>query len=268
MRQGIATFILSGLILLGASTGRAENPVALRVLTYNIHHGAGVDGKLDLERIAKVMMSVKPDLIAIQEVDRKTSRTKQVDQANRLAELTGMKVAFGPNIEFGGGQYGNAILSRFPILRSENQKLPNHEMGEQRGALIVEVDLPDREENVIFISTHFDHRPDDTERCASAKWMNLLIEEIPDQPIILAGDLNDVIGSKTLTTLDSNWMRTNQKPMPTVPVKNPKRQIDFILSRPAERWKASGQQVLDEAVASDHRAYFSVLTLQPSEKCK
>lgn len=254
-----------GLLVLFTSVLHAEEPVTLRVLTYNIHHGEGVDGKLDLERIAQVMLSVKPDLIAVQEVDQKTSRTKNIDQAQKLAELTKMHVVFGPNIEFGGGKYGNAILSRFPIVESKNQALPNHEMGEQRGALFAEIDLPGREENLIFISTHFDHRPDDTERRASAEALNALTEKMSEQPTILAGDLNDVIGSETLLILDKSWTRTNLEPMPTIPVKKPTRQIDFILSRPASRWKTSQPKVLDEAVASDHRAFFSVLTLSVDE---
>ncbi|MBD3674165.1 MAG: endonuclease/exonuclease/phosphatase family protein [Planctomycetaceae bacterium] len=266
--QRIIPTLICGLLILSTSEIRGAEPISLRVLSYNIHHGEGVDGQLDLERIAQVMLSVKPDLIAVQEVDQKTNRTKHVDQAKKLAELTKMHVVFGPNIEFGGGKYGNTILSRYPIVTSENRKLPNHDRGEQRGILITEIQIPGRDETVTFISTHFDHRPDDTERRASAEVLNVLAVQRPAQPIILAGDLNDVIGSETLSILDRSWSRTNRERMPTVPVKTPTRQIDFILSRPAERWSASGQKVLDESVASDHRAFFSVLTLRPSENCE
>ncbi|MEX2025646.1 MAG: endonuclease/exonuclease/phosphatase family protein, partial [Pirellulaceae bacterium] len=61
----------------------------LRVLTYNIHHGEGIDGKLDLPRIARVIESVDPDLVALQEVDRRVERTGSVDQPAELARLTG-----------------------------------------------------------------------------------------------------------------------------------------------------------------------------------
>ena len=53
---------------------------AVRVLTYNIHHGEGMDGKIDLERIAAVIKRLEPDVVALQEVDVKTTRSQGVDQ--------------------------------------------------------------------------------------------------------------------------------------------------------------------------------------------
>jgi endonuclease/exonuclease/phosphatase family metal-dependent hydrolase len=250
-------------LLFTSSCVKADEPVTLRVLSYNIHHGEGIDGKLDLERIAKVMLAVKPDLIALQEVDNKTSRTNKVDQAKELASLTKMQVVFGPNIEFGGGSYGNAILSKYPIKKSQNHHLPNHENGEQRGALSAEIEIPGVTDHLTFISTHFDHRPDDTERIASSKYVNHWINKLPNQPMIIAGDFNDIIGSKTLSILDKSWTRTNPESMPTIPVKKPTRQIDFILYRPKSRFTTEETKVLDEAVASDHRAFFSVVKLTP-----
>src|SRR5690606_78873 len=66
----------------------SPKPLRLRVLSYNIHHGEGIDGKLDLERIAKVILAVKPDLVAVQEVDQNTERADKIDQPAELARLT------------------------------------------------------------------------------------------------------------------------------------------------------------------------------------
>src|SRR5687767_4395118 len=99
-------------------------PKALRVLSYNIHHAEGTDGKLDLERIAKVITAARPDLVAVQEVDRKARRTKGVDQAAELGRLTGLHVEFGKAIDFQGGEYGLAVLSRFPIKAAKVHPLP------------------------------------------------------------------------------------------------------------------------------------------------
>ncbi|MDP6034738.1 MAG: endonuclease, partial [Verrucomicrobiota bacterium] len=74
--------------------GTKAAPIRLRVLCYNIHHAQGVDGKLDVPRIAKVILSVKPDLVALQEMDQKTKRTQKVDQVAELARLTKMKSVF------------------------------------------------------------------------------------------------------------------------------------------------------------------------------
>lgn len=236
----------------------------LRVLSYNIHHGAGVDGKLDLERIAKVILSAKPDIVALQEVDRKAARTKDVDQAKELARLTKMKFVFGPNIKLGDGDYGNAVLSRFPLKLRKNHKLPNIDKGEQRGVLDVDIQTPGGP--VRMLATHFDHRRPEEERMASAEFVNKLFKQEPKLPTLLAGDLNATPTSRPLRKLSSRWKLANeivQGKLPTVPVKEPGRQIDFVLSAPANRTKVIETKVLPEAVASDHRAILAIVELLP-----
>jgi len=255
-------FALIAITIYSITACESAEPVQLRVLCYNIHHAEGVDRKLDLTRIARVIRSVKPDLVALQEVDRKVDRTDGVDQPAELARQTRMNVVFGANIELQGGHYGNAILSRFPISSDNNHLLPNVNKGEQRGVLAAEIDHPKLEAPLLFLATHFDHRPSDEERVKSAQAINDMLKT-PTRPVLLAGDLNDVIGSRTIKQLDASWNRTNQKPLPTIPVGQPRRQIDFILFRPADRWKVLETRVLDEAVASDHRAIFSLLEWQP-----
>ncbi len=243
----------------GASSLEAAEPLHLRVLCYNIHHAQGVDGKLDLERIAGVIQSVKPDIVALQEVDQKATRSDRVDQPAELARLTGMQVVFGANIPLQGGHYGNAVLSRYPIAQHDNQLLPNIDNGEQRGVLSATLKIPGLREPLRLLATHLDFRPDDRERIASVKVINQLVSESSQQVALLAGDMNDVIGSQTLKDFDSVWTRVNAQPLPTIPVAEPKRQIDFILYRPSDHWKVVEVKVLEEAVASDHRPIFAVL---------
>jgi endonuclease/exonuclease/phosphatase family metal-dependent hydrolase len=239
---------------------RKVKPLRLRVLCYNIHHAEGIDRKLDVPRIARVILSVKPDLVALQEVDEKTKRTKGVDQAAELARLTKMNGVFGANIAFQGGRYGNTILSRFPITRHKNHHLPNVDAGEQRGVL-ESVIMVSKDRSILFLATHFDHRRSDEERRASAKFINQMVGSRDKMPAILAGDFNDVPDSLTLKELGKLWVRTNPEITPTVPVAKPVRQIDYIFVRPKERWKVVETKVLDEAVASDHRAILAVIEL-------
>lgn len=240
----------------------AAEPMRLRVLSYNIHHGEGVDGKLDLPRIARVILSVEPDLVALQEVDQGTQRTKAVDQPAELARLTEMNIVFGANIEFQGGLYGNAVLSRFPITRHKNHLLPNIGGSEQRGVLETEIAWPAADQPLRLLATHLDFRADDRERLASVKVINRLVTERAKQLSLLAGDLNDTPDSQTLQQLATQWTRANAQPAPTVPVAKPTKQIDFILFRPQHRWNVVEFKVLEEAVASDHRAVFAVLELR------
>jgi endonuclease/exonuclease/phosphatase family metal-dependent hydrolase len=242
----------------------AAEPTRVRVLSYNIHHGEGTDGKLDLERIARVITSVTPDIVALQEVDKKVTRTGGVDQPAELAKLTKLHVAFGGNIRFGGGDYGNAVLSRFEIAREKNHLLPSIDQGEQRGVLEVELKLPGEAPPLLFLNTHLDARRPDAERVASARSINELVAKVPKRPALLAGDLNDVAESETLKVFAGDWSKTNDAVLSTIPADRPRRQIDFVLYRPASAWRVVECRVLDEAVASDHRPILAVLELQPA----
>jgi endonuclease/exonuclease/phosphatase family metal-dependent hydrolase len=168
---------------------------------------------------------------------------------------------FERNITFQGGDYGNAVLSRLPVASWRNVPLPSHYEGEQRGALVLELtapgDLPLR-----FIATHFDSRPDDAERLDSVKTLEAIVAEKPDVPTLLAGDLNARPDSRTLAALSPHWAGAGGAPLPTFPSAQPTRQIDYVLARPAKRWKVVESRVLDEPIASDHRPLLVVLELE------
>jgi endonuclease/exonuclease/phosphatase family metal-dependent hydrolase len=253
-RLAITSCIATLLFLVGVA--QAE---PLRVLCYNIHHGEGTDGKLDLERIASVVRSENPDVAALQEVDQNARRTGKVDQPAELARLTGMRVVFGKNIDFEGGGYGNAVLSKLSIKSHKNYLLPTFDNFEQRGVLVVEFEAPQAKAPLFLFATHLDHRPDNRERLASARKINELLADYADAPMLLAGDLNDTLESSVLEIFRGKWTQANEEERPTVPVAEPRRQIDFILLRPTSRWKVIEFRVLDEAVASDHRAILAVL---------
>ena len=262
MTRLIHVVLLAATTLLPEAAGYSAEPARLRVLSYNIHHGAGVDNKLDLERIAKVILSVKPDIVALQEVDQRVKRSGSVDQPAELVRLTEMNAVFGANIELQGGHYGNAVLSRFPIARYKNHLLPNIDASEQRGVLEVEIKFPKPNQSLMLLATHLDHRTDERERLASAKFINEFVAPHPQRPALLAGDLNATPKSETLQLFKTTWALANTKPIATAPANAPTKQIDFILYRPADYWKVVEFKVLDEAIASDHRAIFTVLEFQ------
>lgn len=256
--------------LVAAIPGLACRPVAqsgrepakqIRVLSYNIHHGEGMDGRVDLERIAAIIRSVRPDLVALQEVDVRTQRSGDVDQAAYLANRTGMQVVFGSNLEYQGGLYGNAVLSRFPILEYRNHDLPNPADTEPRGVLEVTIDLEgNARRKLIFLATHLDNRAA-VNRIAAAEWINTYAQGREDVPLLLAGDLNAIPEDEVMEVIASSWNRAGQEPMPTVPVDDPQHQIDYVLYRPAGAWKPIEARVLPEPVASDHLPVLAVLEL-------
>lgn len=101
----------------GESEDRSET---IRLLTYNIRHARGMDGEVNVRRIAAVIREIAPDVVALQEVERGVPRTERRDLTRELAVLTGMAGYFERNHAVGGGDYGNAILSRFPIIEQNN----------------------------------------------------------------------------------------------------------------------------------------------------
>ncbi|MEM1070753.1 MAG: endonuclease/exonuclease/phosphatase family protein [Planctomycetota bacterium] len=247
--------VLGACLLLRVATAESP-PDQIRILSYNIHHGAGTDGQLDLPRIAHVIRSADPDVVMLQEVDRNARRSGSVDQAQRLASLTGMQSVFGGNIPLQGGQYGNAILTRLPITNHENHRLPNIDQGEQRGVL--DATLWFFGNPLRVLCTHFDHRRDDRERIASAKSVNQLASQRPSTPTLLAGDINATRDSKVLNLLEQAWTIAGSE-IPTIPARSPQKQIDFVFFRSQPNWKVIDVQVLDAPIASDHCPILAVL---------
>ena len=243
----------------------AAEPARLRVLSYNIHYGQGTDGRYDLQRLAAVINEAKPDLVALQEVDVGVKRSGRVHQARRLAELTDMVVRFGPTQHYEGGLFGNAVLTRLPILDVVIHPLPYTESTSQRttyprGAIAVTVRGPDGNP-LRFVSTHFQHNVA-ADRVAEAKAINRLFGQDDQPPTILAGDMNAKPGTEPIQELLRVWTNaSDEPPAATAPSENPISRIDYIFCRPASPFRVSDAEVIAESVASDHRPVLAVLEL-------
>jgi endonuclease/exonuclease/phosphatase family metal-dependent hydrolase len=259
-------------------SANAELPREIRVVTYNIRHGEGMDHKVDLPRIAKVLVAAKPDIVALEEVDQGVKRTSRVDEPREFARLTGMKVVFGRNITFQGGGYGTAVLTKLPIRWCEKVKLksfyastPEHQ--EQRGVQVIKLGERNRP-GLLFLCTHLDFRPPDDERMNSAETINGLMKRHGAELAIIAGDFNAVPDSKPIRELAKAWKIAGwkdgtemqigggekaSKPIVTFPADKPDHCIDYVMCRPADKWKVVELRVLEEPVASDHRPVLAVL---------
>ena len=260
--------------ILAAQPATPSPPTTITAMTYNIHHGEGTDGKLDLERIAGVIRAAHPDLVALQEVDRKTERTGGVDQAAELGRLTGMRAYFGKATDFSGGEYGNAILSKLPVAKIVNTPLPTTPELEGRAVLAAHVALTTPTTSgadLLFYSTHFQSgRAGTPDRLNAAARVGELVAAQPDLPALLGGDLNARPASPPMVALAQDWQgaTTATAQTPTLPAHSPRARIDYILHRPAPAWRLIQETIIDEPVASDHRPVVQVFEFRPSPDSK
>ncbi len=232
----------------------------LRLVAYNIHHGEGMDKKIDLERLAKVIAAEKPDLVALQEVDEKCKRSGSVDQAAELGKLLKMEHRFGSFMDYQGGRYGLAILSRLPIEEAFVHRLP--EGAEPRVALEVVVKSPEWPGKFSFVSIHNDYKTESIRVTQIAALQKALKER--SHPIILAGDFNAVPQSDSLNLLTKDsWKMLRKAPKKTWPSEKPRQEIDFFFAKGLPAY-AFVDKIIPEVVASDHRPIAVVIS--PDEK--
>jgi len=271
MHRSIARLSLllrtSALVLCGLLASCAGGPGArggreVTVLVYNIHAGKDAGGRDNLARVAEVVRGSGADLVLLQEVDRNTQRSGPTDQPATLARLTGYSVAFGRTIGFQGGDYGIALLSRWPIVRDTlipltvtappGQTAANRE---QRGVLVAVVAAPGGA--LTILNTHLDASREDVWRVQEIEGVLRVADTIrgSGMPLLLGGDFNSrpespVHASLRAAGFREAWPECGTGDSLTFPASAPDRRIDYL-------YLTGGARCLDARVlpgeASDHR---------------
>lgn len=161
----------------------------LKIITFNVAHGKGMDGVIDVKRQADLIKSYNPDIVFIQEIDMYTKRVGDMNQIREFSKLLGLPYSsMESNITIAEGYYGDGIISRFPISFSTNYLMPltdiNHE---QRGILCNRISFGTTKINLfsVHLSTYLD------ERILAAKEMNRILRKIDkNELVIMGGDFN------------------------------------------------------------------------------
>ena len=234
-----------------------EEQFVLRVMSYNIHHGEGMDGKIDIMRIAQVLLKENPDLVALQEVDKNCARSGNRDMAAELGNLLGMEHIFGKTMDFKGGEYGLAILSKLPIIETSLHQLPKGD--EPRCALEVKVKIGNYPKLVSFICIHNSWNSEDI-RIEQVKELLMVLGEL-DHPAVLAGDFNAKRKDESMQQLEhADWKILSYQSKKMSVFAAPDSQIDFFVISNFPHTSAESR-VVDEAIASDHRPIFAEIIL-------
>ncbi len=234
------------------TTPADEAPFRLRVLAYNIRHCRGMDNEVDVTRIAAVIKAVDPDLVSLQEVDVRVRRSDEIDQPTAIGNITGLHSAFGKARDYDGGDYGQAILSRWPIYDLTLHELPGDTAGEERIALLADIPGEGTRPDILFVGTHLHHQAE----AHRLKQASLLMQHLRDSPIhaqILTGDMNAIPGSEAMALLLTEWEDTSGDDALTFPADAPNRKIDYILLPRGRHWRVIHAEVINEPLASDHR---------------
>ncbi len=230
----------------------ADTMPVIRVMTYNIHRGINKDNELDLDGIAEVIKSSGAEMVALQEVERFSLRTRFEDQIGYISDKLSMYYAFGKSMNILNGQYGNAILSKYPIEEYEVSKLPSN--GEQRTLLRAGINMNGH--RISMYSTHLGLEQGERD---------LQVEEIlkitgDDKNFIIAGDFNtkaDKLYQVTRRYKDSAGYNDENKA--TFEAGGLSERIDYIFT--SKEFEVQGYDVL-KSDASDHYPVISTLKLK------
>ena len=230
--------------------------MTLTLLSYNIHSGVGLDGVLDLGRIADVIAASGADLVALQEVDRhRRAHSQFEDQPGLLAEWLGFHLAYAANLDdepahpgAPRAQYGTALLSRQPLQGVSNTLLPCFPGSEQRGLLEASLVVDGTALRVLGTHLQWDTEIERTRQAEA------IVASLDDGPTVLLGDLNTTPGSTAYTCLagrlEDAWAVGDGEGH-TLEAEPPPRRIDYV-------WVGGGVRALSAQVirsdASDHHA--------------
>ncbi len=257
---------LPALILLAAAAACAlpfvKTDQSVRVLVYNIHAGKDAAGQANLERVARLVLEHAADVVLLQEVDRGTRRSGGVDQLQALMDATEFEGAFGRTLDYDGGLYGIAALSRggfgfqdtVPLVISPPQARAGGSH-EPRGALVTVVRT--RWGRWQAITTHLDASSGDDYRQQEADDLREILRErrAAGLPLMLGGDMNATPDSAVVKKLlafglRDAWTECGTGDGFTFPASQPIKRIDYLFLTGTLR--CTSAQVLDTQ-ASDHR---------------
>jgi len=243
--------------------GKTNRPFTIKVMSYNIHHGnpPGKENIIDLDAIAKTIAASGAAIVALQEVDVYTKRSNYINQAEILAKKLNMFVFFSKAIDFDGGEYGLAILSKFKISDANFTSLSNIADSKTENRILQWLTVNvSKGISFVFANTHLEVA-NTGNRPLQAKQ----IVEIAKQqklPFILAGDWNATLKSETLEILDTAFLRTCEMCPVTCPEDGVDGAIDFIAFTKDAPYKTKSYTVFSDNYSSDHYPIIAEIILK------
>lgn len=240
MIRVISSLLLVCLYAVSAAASSGGTPKTLKIMAYNIQHGADATTRVDLMRTAEAIRAVAPDIVFLSEVDQHWRRSGMVDQPQVLAEALGMPyvhfdpalVTRLPGVTNPGrtARYGNAFLSKVPFRQTGAVPLPRRGINEPRNVLWVDVDVSGQ--TIRLFGTHLSL--DTQERRTQLQTLGTLLTASP-YPALVAGDFNSPpqrLKNEASFLWQTPWNDAHtamgQGQGLTFPVPSPTSRIDYI----------------------------------------
>ena len=235
-----------------------EKGDTLKLMSYNLRFGE----LASMEQFAQYISTEQPDIVALQECDWATNRTRAPHQngvrfVNELAYHTGMFGVYGKSINYAGGYYGIGLLSKYPILRFERVLLPNDGKTEQRSILVADIELPGGKV-ITFVNTHLEVKTAKM-RIEQVEFIKEYLKDCPNQ-LFLAGDMNAIPDTKEMEMLREEWNDLTNRVF-TYHSSRPEIKIDYIYTKPAENVELLSTEVKEDVKLSDHFPVISTIVL-------
>lgn len=246
-----------------ASAAAVNAQTSLRIINYNMRM-SGQMVNYNTAPFTEFFRGYDPDIVLMQEIDYKTTRNGQKDFVTELGAETGMFSAFGAAITYQQGEYGVAILSKYPIAKISNNPLSSNssDLKEKRTVLYVEVYVPDDggvEQKIRFAVTHLDHSTDQVRSDMVAQLNSYLAST---GPVVLTGDFNAHPTEGAMMTMKSTWQQLCDN-FPTFSSTNPASKIDYIFARPMGKWTVVKYERVVKTELSDHIALIADIEYNP-----
>lgn len=231
----------------------AENtPTRLRIMSYNVRGGMGMDDKRDYERASAVIREHKPDICALQELDSITGRNGKTYALQEFAQRSGMHGTFAKAIDYDGGAYGIGLLYKDEPLQIKRIPMPGRE--EARALIVAE--FPE----YVFLATHLSLTGAD--QLTSIRMIDSLAALYPEKAVFFAGDLNFTPDSEQFKALRKNFLPLTDTKLKSWPADEPRDAIDYIWGYIGgdRYYKVRDHGVIDAPTQSDHRPVFADVT--------
>ena len=246
--------LILAVVLMGVTTAEAQK---VRVMSYNVKNGGGLDGIKDITRNGELVRKAQPDVVAVQEVDSCTRRNKFYVLGKMAEAAGGYHAYFGPTIPYAGGKYGIGVLTKEPALSVEFHHLPCPK--EPRGMLVVEL------KKYYIISTHLSLK--EAQRVESVAIIKDVVSKLKNKPVFIAGDMNARPKTAPIVAFKEYATTLSDDSKYTFPSTNPRICIDYIFGVNGS-FKVLGRKVFYESLASDHLPLYVDVKVGKAKKSK